>query len=279
MGVALSGLGGASVGFLWPALALAQVAPAVTPEWAPAPTAPAPAPAVQPAPSPLDPPPAPPEPTTGPAFLRRPEQSAAEASSAEAVPPPNDFLTLASPWVDFSLTNFYLDSRVGNFLNLGMQFGVYAFEHLRLSARLVTPLEEVNDGYTNYDAFSPAFPPGAQSVRRVGSRSISLLYGGSVGLVVTNSKSFVFGPSLGFLRTDVEDYGTAVVVALPFEWTTQRNLRVGFELALGHAVGGSIRTACTTGSPAVSCGLQEQDRPGGTAVLFQFNMGWALGRL
>ena len=95
--------------------------------------------------------------------------------------------------------------------------------------------------------------------------------------MVTNSKSFVFGPNLAFVRTDVEDYGTAFAFGLPFEWTTARNLRVGFELALGHAFGGSFRTACVSGT--TSCGLGRQSRPDGTAVLFQFYMGWSLGRL
>jgi hypothetical protein len=187
-------------------------------------------------------------------------------------------LKLSSPWVDFSLTSFYLDGRVGNFLNLGFQVGAYAFDRLRISARFVTPLENVTDTYGGSSQV-PAFPSGGTIVSRVSSRQVSMLYGASVGLVVTNSKSFVFGPSLGFVRTDVEDYGTAVVLAFPFEWTTKRSLRIGFELDLGHAVGGSSRTSCITGNPIASCGLQTLDRPGGTTVLFQYVMGWSLGRL
>lgn len=189
--------------------------------------------------------------------------------------PPEDFLRHASPWLDFSLTSFYFDERVGNFLNLGAQFGVYALDRLRLSARFVTPLESVEDGAVHNYGLVPS--GGGVRTDRIASRSISMLYGASLGLVVTNSRSFVFGPNLGFLRTDVEDYGTAVSLGLPFEWTTKTNLRVGFELALGHAVGGSIREACISGT--ISCGLTKRERPGGTAVVFQFYMGWALGRL
>ena len=213
---------------------------------------------------------------SGPSFLHRPTEPAVKPAP---VGPDEDFLKRASPWVDFSLTSFYLDARVGNFLNLGVQFGAYAFDRLRLSARLVTPLEDVNDGYRKYSSSVPVASGSAFSTR-LGSRSMSVLYGASAGVIVTNSRAFVFGPSLGFLRTDVEDYGTAVVLSLPFEWTTRRSLRIGFELALGHAVGGSFRSVCATSTaPVTSCGIQRGDRPGGTTVLFQFNMGWALGAL
>ncbi len=194
------------------------------------------------------------------------------ASSAEL---PDDFLTRASPWVDFTLTSFYFDERVGNFLNLGAQFGVYALDRLRLSGRFFTPLERVEDGAIS--GYYPDFGGGGTSNTQVASRSISMLYGASLGLVVTNSRSFVFGPNVGFVRTDVEDYGTAIALGMPFEWTTKTNLRVGFELSLGHAVGGSWREVCLSGS--ASCGQSRRDRPGGTAVMFQFYMGWALGRL
>jgi hypothetical protein len=252
MGFALSGLG-ASLGVLWSTMAAAQAAPPTVAGQGPgsAPVGTEAPPAPQPAPlAPLAP-----------------------------LAPSGDFLTLASPFVDFSFTSFSLEARTSNFLNFGIQLGMYAFEHLRLSARLVAPLDDVGDGYRNYDTFSPVFGGSGESFSSVPSRSMSALYGASAGLIVTNSRSFVFGPSLGFLRTDVEDYGTAVVVALPFEWTTQRNLRMGFEFALGHAVGGTARSVCRSGSPVMPCGIKERQRPGGTAVLAQFYMGWALGRM
>lgn len=214
-----------------------------------------------------------------------PVAAAPSAKPAPSAPPPaaaapdlprdesEEFLRRASPWVDFSLTSFYLDERVGNFLNLGVQAGVYAFGRLRLSLRLVTPLEQVDDGGVTRD-----YPNlGQSSSQEIASRSLSLLYGASVGVVVTNSKSFVFGPSLTLLRTDVEDYGSSLGLGMPFEWTTKNNLRVGFEPMLGHAFGGSVREQCLSGTK--SCGLSRRERPGGTAVLFQFSMGWALGRL
>ncbi len=173
-----------------------------------------------------------------------------------------------------------MKDRVGNFLNFGVQAGGYLFGHLRLSARLVAPMEEVRDNRSSASSFS-----GSGAIFRVDSkapsRSMAVLYGASVGLVVSNDRSFVFGPNIGFVRTDVEDYGTAVILGLPFEWTTSRNLRVGFELALGHASGGTERSACTTNTSGITmgCGTSTADRQGGTTVVFSYYMGWSLGRL
>ena len=188
---------------------------------------------------------------------------------------PEDFVLSSSPWVDFTLTSFHLEDRTGNFLNLGVQMGAYVFERLRVAVRLVTPLEDVSDGYS---VFAGTQSNGSQRFRRVEARSMTMLYGASLGLLITNSKTFAFGPSVELQRTDVEAYGTALSLGLPFEWTTRKNLRIGFEFALGHAFGGSVRDACfdTSGS---SCGMRVVDRPSGTSVLFQYSMGWSLGRL
>jgi hypothetical protein len=170
----------------------------------------------------------------------------------------------ATPWVDFSLTNFWLDERSSNFLNLGVQVGGYFLERLRVTARLVAPLEEAQDEH--YDSF---YDPGSGSYLSQRSRSIAVLYGASLGLILSNSRTFLFAPGLLLLRTDVEDYGTSGLLSLPFEWTTRRHLRVGFELALGHAFGGS-QSDGAGGS---------EERPGGTAVLLQFALGWSMGDL
>lgn len=267
--------------------------PAAEPTPPPAPAAkPRPAPPAQPeAPPPLDPPPAPEAPPKRPAFLHTAEEMdrlkplgsrVERAPLPEPTPPasalPEDFVLRSSPWVDFTLTSFHLEDRTGNFFNLGVQVGGYVFERLRVSARLATPLEDVSDGYSSYADALPS--NGSQSFDRVKARSLTLLYGASVGLLITNSKTFAFGPSVQLLRTDVSAYGTALSIGLPFEWTTRKNLRIGFEFALGHAFGGNIKDVCrTVSTPSTSCGTTTRDRPAGTAVLFQYNMGWALGRL
>jgi len=186
-----------------------------------------------------------------------------------------NFLGGASPWVDLAFFNFSFDDRVDEFTNLGVQVGGYFWDHLRLSVRLVAPLEEVSDspGYS----YGTGGSPSSASFTRIKSRSVSVLYGASAGFAITNSRAFVFAPSLALIRTDVEDYGSAVMFALPFEWTTTRNMRVGFELELGRAIGGHVREICR--SSGVSCGTRDVDRPGATAIVAQFYMGWAIGRL
>ena len=207
--------------------------------------------------------------------LREQAPSPERVAASKAVP--EDFALRASPWVDFTLTSFYMENRAGNFLNLGVQFGGYVFDRLRVSARVVAPLDDVTDDLSNYYSGTGN---GSGTFRHVSARSMSLLYGASVGLLITNSKTFVFGPSVELQRTDVEAYGTTLAFGLPFEWTTQRHLRVGFELAIGHSFGGSARQVCDTfTSPSASCGSRTVDRPAGTAVLFQYSMGWSLGSL
>ena len=86
----------------------------------------------------------------------------------------------------------------------------------------------------------------------------------------------MFAPGLTLWRTDVSDFGTTGALSLPFEWTTQRRLRIGFELALGHSFGGEVQRQC---QPSSGCGIETRDRPGGTALLLQYQMGWALSEL
>jgi hypothetical protein len=206
-------------------------------------------------------------------------RSGRERSSPEVAPEaPEDFMKRTSPWVDFTLTSFYMENRAGNFLNFGVQFGGYFFERLRLAGRIVVPLEDVNDDLYSYGSNNNGSGTGA--FRRVDARSMTMLYGVSAGLLITNSRSFVFGPSVELQRTDVKAYGTTLAFGLPFEWTTRRNLRVGFELAIGHSFGGSVNETCQTfTSPVTACGTRSVDRPSGTSVLFQYYMGWALGSL
>jgi hypothetical protein len=178
---------------------------------------------------------------------------------------PRDFVLRQSPWVDLSLTNFWMDERASNFLNLGVQVGGYFLERMRISARLVAPLEGPQDEHNEYSYAGL----GGAGYRNTRSRSISALYGASFGLILSSSRSFLFAPSVLVMRADVNAYGTAAALALPFDWTTSRQLRVGFELAIGHAFGGSVSDG--TGGTL--------DRPGGTALFLQFYMGYSLGQL
>lgn len=186
---------------------------------------------------------------------------------------PKDFVLGASPWVDVALTSFWMSDRSSNFLNASVQVGGYFVERLRLSLRLTAPLDEANDEYGNgWDLLGLSVD--------APSRSIALLYGASAGLILSSSRTFVFAPGITIWRADESDYGTTGAITLPFEWTTHRHLRVGFELALGHSFGGTVQTVCRA-QPATSstCRATSLTRPGGMAVLLQYSMGWALSAL
>lgn len=165
-----------------------------------------------------------------------------------------------------------MERRASNFLNLGVQIGGYFLERVRLSARLVAPLQEVED-----DRYAVDFLDTSRA-RAMPSPSLAVLYGASVGIVLGHTSSFVFAPGLLAMRSDVSDYGTMASLSLPFEWTTARHLRIGFELAVGQAVGGSQPVLCAPppGASAAPC-RSENDRRAGTAVLLQFYLGWSLG--
>jgi hypothetical protein len=177
---------------------------------------------------------------------------------------PQDFVLGTTPWVDFSLTNFWMEDRTSNFLNVGVQVGGYFFERIRVSGRLLAPLDEASDDY-----YSGWVPLGDGARYSVPERNAALLYGASLGLILASSKTFLFAPGVSLLRTDVNAYGSAAILSLPFEWTTTRHLRVGFELGFGRAFGGNI--AYNTG--------EERERPDGTTLLLQFSLGWSLAAL
>lgn len=293
LGLVSARFGAAALAFFPASAALAQIplapaeqpaapaeaasAPPAAPEPEPSPSPPpAAAPAPPPvtaspvAPAPLSPAPAP-APVQPPIFLHpglRPPAIRAGTPSESA----DEFLERASPWVDFTFTSFWHEERVSNFLNLGVQAGGYFWQRLRLAAKLVTPLESVSDDYSDY---SSDRPPGMHRA----SHNVSLLYGASAGLVISNSRTFVFAPGLLFMRTDVNAYGNALEVLLPFEWTTRKNMRMAFEMALGRAFGGTLTQTCVSvvSGGTTTCGVSHYDRPGGTAVLLQYSMGYALG--
>jgi hypothetical protein len=83
-------------------------------------------------------------------------------------------------------------------------------------------------------------------------------------------------PGIAFRRTDVSDYGSSLGVAMPLDWVMADGLRIGLELDLGRAFGGSYHLVCSDNSGLGMCAGSEitQDRPQGTAVALQFQLGF-----
>ncbi|HEY6079934.1 MAG TPA: hypothetical protein VIW29_14070 [Polyangiaceae bacterium] len=201
-----------------------------------------------------------------------PAAAPASPAPAAAATQPDDFALRSSPWIDVTLTNVWLEDRTSGFWNVGMQAGAYLVDRLRVSARLVVPLAEASDDLSGY-----SFNPGSAGAQPLPSRNVSVFYGMTVGLVVAGTKNFVFAPGFVFLRSDVNDYGSSLGLQLPFEWTTSRSMRVGFELSAGKSFGGHVQVTCPTNG--ADCVARDVSRPSGASIVTQFHIGWSLGSL
>jgi hypothetical protein len=129
------------------------------------------------------------------------------------------------------------------------------------------------------DAFSYDYDDSAASSNyfQRPSKAASLLYGATLGFVLASGEGFVFAPGVVFQRSDVEDYGSMLGIAMPFEWVTRRGLRFGLEVDLGRAFGGTVHYTCQQlGVPgACSAGPTfDGDRGAGRAFALRFQMGF-----
>ncbi|HWZ89458.1 MAG TPA: hypothetical protein VNW92_11430, partial [Polyangiaceae bacterium] len=175
---------------------------------------------------------------------------------------PENAAVSSSPFVDVLVSSVSWQYRVSQFLNVGLQAGVYAAGRLRLTANVILPTSELTDQYyaSAYDYSSN----GSAYYYGQSSKAASLFYGASAGIVAVGTPSFVMAPGVAFSRTDVSDYGTSFGVSLPFEWVTATGLRLGLELDLGRAFGGSAHLQCTSNNGGVgNCASPtiSQDRP------------------
>jgi hypothetical protein len=174
--------------------------------------------------------------------------------------------------VDVLVASVSWQNRVSQFLNVGFQGGVYLAHRVRLSANLILPTSDMRDEY------SPAYDynPGSTGYYlQQPAKRASLFYGATLGIVVVSTPTFVMAPGVAFSRTDVSDYGSSLAVALPFEWVTGNGLRLGLEFDAGRAFGGIYHTQCYSSSGGGSCGPPlTPDRPSGTSILLQFQLGF-----
>ena len=169
--------------------------------------------------------------------------------------------------MDATISLISLEDRFFDPLVFGVGFGAYLGRLVRVVARLEMP--STSDGEEYYDGgYTPGYAP-----RGVGA--VTLLYGGSVGIVAAHSVAFVFSPGVTFVRTDVSEYGNMLGVAIPFEWTTSKGLRFGLEVGVGRAFGGSQEYECTSGPPTCVVGeMKEVDREDARALTLRFELGF-----
>jgi len=248
-----------------PAPAAAPAAsPSETAVPAPAPPSPAPQP-----PAPQSPPPnyaaAPPGYAPQPSPVVAPTYSFAEAPRFVL---PEDAAVRSSPFIDATISLISLEDRFLDPLVFGIGVGAYLGQRVRLVARLEMP--STDDSSSDYD-YNGDYLDGYTS-RSPGA--VTLVYGGSVGIVAASSAAFVFSPGLTFLRTDVGEYGNMLGVAIPFEWTTSKGLRFGLEVGFGRTFGGTQTLVCTFGTSCEAGNEVERDRDDARAFTLRFEMGF-----
>jgi hypothetical protein len=252
--------------------------PGSTPTAAPTPVAPTPtAPPAPVAPAPVAPTPAPagypPAVYPPPAAVPPPASAPFVASNHYAFAPtprqvwPEDAAVQSSPFMDATISLISLEDRFLDPLVFGIGFGAYLGRLVRVVARLEMP--STSDGDERYDdsGYTSGYSPESAG-------SVTLLYGGSVGIVAAHSVAFVFSPGVTFLRTDVAEYGNMLGVAIPFEWTTSKGLRFGLEVGVGRAFGGSQKYECTFGPNCVVGETKEVDRDDARALTLRFELGF-----
>jgi hypothetical protein len=242
---------------------------------APAPVAPAPVAPAPVAPAPVAPPAAgyPPAVYPPPAAAPPPTSAPFVASNGYDFAPsprqvwPEDAAVRSSPFMDATISLISLEDRFLDPLVFGIGFGAYLGRLVRVVGRLEMP--STSDGEERYDdsGYTSGYAPKSAG-------SVTLLYGGSVGIVAAHSVAFVFSPGVTFLRTDVSEYGNMLGVAIPFEWTTSKGLRFGLEVGVGRAFGGSQEYECAFGSDCVVGETKEVDRDDARALTLRFELGF-----
>jgi hypothetical protein len=177
------------------------------------------------------------------------------------------------------VTSVSWQNRVSQFLDVGLQAGVYVAGRVRLTANVLLPTSALTDNYQPSYAQSQFLNTG-DYYARASSKAASVFFGFGVGIVAVSTPNFVMSPGLVFSHTDVSDYGSSLAGAFPFEWVTASGLRLGFEFDAGRAFGGSSHVQCisaSTGGPATDCASGTQltlDRPTGTSIVLQFQVGF-----
>jgi len=178
------------------------------------------------------------------------------------------------------------NNRFESFFNIGLQLGGFVVGRVRILGRVVIFPADPDDQYRDdNDIFVSG--GGQNEFFPVDSEPPAVLYGGSAGLVLASTANFVLAPGAVFMRSDVNDYGNFLGVSLPFDWVTDRGLRVGFEVSVGRTFGGEYLARCqggfTGGPPAPStiCDPGEErlfDRDAAAGFYSHFQIGWGFNR-
>jgi hypothetical protein len=185
---------------------------------------------------------------------------------------PEDLAARTTPFLDALVAVGGFEERFGHAFDIGVQAGTFIGARLRVAGRLIAFTSAPEDDVETF---------GSSEFAGTESDSPSVLYGGAVGLAAVSRPKFVVSPSVVFMRTDVRDYGSFVGIGVPFEWVMVKGPRIGFEIDVGRAFGGSVIERCQNLGIQQSCVPGEErrvERTAGTAIYLHFQIGWGLFR-
>jgi hypothetical protein len=190
---------------------------------------------------------------------------------------PEDAAARTSPFLDVLVGGTSWGNRFASFFNIGAQFGGFIAARVRISARLQMFPAEPNDEF-EFDTIDEG--SGFQAQR---SDPPTLIWGGSLGYALASSENFVLAPGVLFMRTDEGAFGNFLGALIPFEWVNDSGIRIGFEVAVGRAFGGSVRGECFGGgfggTPLCDVGeVRDFNRTAGSGFYSHFHMGMGFSR-
>jgi hypothetical protein len=175
--------------------------------------------------------------------------------------------------------------RFSSFFNVGLQLGLFIGGRVRLAGRVLMFPADPDDDYSSGSSFNDDLLGAGYFPQE--SEPAAFLFGGSAGVVLASTANFVLAPGVVVLSNDqADDYGSFVGVGIPFDWVTDSGLRVGFEVTIGRAFGGSVLGICQNsfgGSPPPpgACDVGQVnafDREAGAGFYSHFHLGWGFNR-
>jgi hypothetical protein len=186
-----------------------------------------------------------------------------------APPEREDWILRSSPYLDFITGATSLDARFGEAFSPGIQAGLYVERLLKLTARGLVLLDDSTDYHV--DDIEPGF-----SVEDVDGPT--LMFGGTAALVLMGTSHFAMSAGLNYMRTDKSEPGHYLGIGLPFEWQTDRGIRIGFEASFGQAFGGHVKARCANTSECAEGETTREDLKRGPGFYAQFQIGVPLVR-
>jgi hypothetical protein len=180
-----------------------------------------------------------------------------------------DWLLSSSPYLDFIVAASSFDSRFGNVLSPGVQAGVYIDRLVKLTARGLLLLDDSSN--FQVDDLEPGF-----SVEDADGPT--LMFGGTASMILMYTSHFAMSTGLNYVHTDKSEPGHYLGLAFPFEWQTDRGIRMGFEVSFGQAFGGHVKATCVNTAECAEGETIREDLKRGPGLYAQFQIGVPLVR-